>query len=256
MSKLLNRLLIALFAINATSMEASASDAFEVLDEVAFDANCFTQGLVMHGTTLYASCGKYKHSKITNLNNHYSFPLMPNQFAEGIASDNTSIWQLTWKSGVLYRYDFNLKPKAQFYFKGEGWGLTYINGSDDTPPYFIRSDGSDRLWHHSATSFAPIKYLRATINGKPLDAINALGNAWGLIWANRWYDDQVYAINPSNGKVVMQMDLSSLAAPFLSKDKHNILNGIAYDSVRDGLWVTGKHWSKRFLIRPKVVRKD
>jgi glutaminyl-peptide cyclotransferase len=45
--------------------------------------------------------------------------------------------------------------------------------------------------------------------------------------------------------------LSEIAQP--SDNPDNVLNGIAYDAVRDRLFVTGKNWPKLFEI--KLVRK-
>lgn len=72
----------------------------------------------------------------------------------------------------------------------------------------------------------------------------------GYIFANQWLTDNILKIDTTNGKVVGRLDLSSLKTeakmryPF-SKET----NGIAYDSVTNKIYVTGKFWPLIYEIQ-------
>ncbi|HWF10758.1 MAG TPA: glutaminyl-peptide cyclotransferase, partial [Bryobacteraceae bacterium] len=75
----------------------------------------------------------------------------------------------------------------------------------------------------------------------------------GEIYANVWQTDKIARIAPSDGHVSGWIDLSGLLTPeeALSAD---VLNGIAWDAVKDRLFVTGKLWPRLFEIQ--LVRKS
>jgi glutaminyl-peptide cyclotransferase len=59
-------------------------------------------------------------------------------------------------------------------------------------------------------------------------------------------------IDAANGHVAGWLDLSGLMSVGYRLDAEAVLNGIAYDSARDRLFVTGKLWPRLFEIR--IVR--
>ena len=65
-------------------------------------------------------------------------------------------------------------------------------------------------------------------------------------------NDLIYKINPSTGEIVGKLDLG-----FLTKDARNkylgsdVLNGIAYDSTSDKIYVTGKKWPNIYQVEFK-----
>ena len=59
-------------------------------------------------------------------------------------------------------------------------------------------------------------------------------------------------IEPRTGQVAGWIDLTGLLAVGYRLDPEAVLNGIAYDSVHDRLFVTGKLWPRLFEIR--VIR--
>ena len=87
---------------------------------------------------------------------------------------------------------------------------------------------------------------------QPVSALNELEFIRGEIFANVWQTDRVARISPADGRVLGWIDLGGL----LRKEDRtgaDVLNGIAYDSAGDRLFVTGKLWPKLFEI--KVVSK-
>ena len=72
----------------------------------------------------------------------------------------------------------------------------------------------------------------------------------GYIYANIWTTNAIVKINPSDGKIVGKLDLTLLA-----NEAKNIypgsleMNGIAYDSIKDRILVTGKLWPKIYEIK-------
>jgi len=75
----------------------------------------------------------------------------------------------------------------------------------------------------------------------------------GEIFANVWHMDRIARISPADGRVLGWIDLTGLLAKAERPDPEAVLNGIAYDSAADRLFVTGKLWPKVFEI--KVVPK-
>jgi len=64
----------------------------------------------------------------------------------------------------------------------------------------------------------------------------------------------VVRIDPANGQVVGQIDLSSLREDANAPKPADVLNGIAYDAKGDRLFVTGKNWS--YIYEIKLVNVD
>jgi glutamine cyclotransferase len=60
--------------------------------------------------------------------------------------------------------------------------------------------------------------------------------------------DYVARIAPETGRVTGYINLQGLLAPG-ERARTDVLNGIAYDSAHDRLFVTGKLWPKVFEIK-------
>jgi glutamine cyclotransferase len=167
-------------------------------------------------------------------------------FGEGITVFKDKIYQLTWMSGVGFVYDANtFKLIKEFKLPTrEGWGLTHDSSS------LIMSDGSSNLYFMDPDSLR-VKYTVNVIhNGNPVGNINELEYVNGMIYANKWGDTFILKIDPASGKVLGQLDLTSLdreakaAYPGAAE-----LNGIAYDSSTGKLYVTGKKWPALYEIK-------
>lgn len=234
--------ILALYAGEAASLTYTV----EVLDTQPHNPNSFTQGWIKHQDDFYESSGHYGRSFIQRYSDSpASTPattasIPKRYFAEGLTLFNNTLYLLTWKEETLLLLDKNnLQIKQTLPYQGEGWGLTH-NGEE-----LIMSNGSDTLFFREPTHFKVTRHITVNL---PL-RLNELEYVNGIIWANSWYDDQLYAINSHNGCVLGTLDLAHLRAQTVTPNKRNVLNGIAYDKARNGLWVTGKYWPKRYLIR-------
>lgn len=213
-----------------------------ILTKAPHNNDWFTQGLFQDdGDNFYISSGRYNRSTLIYQQPHkitrYSLPSQ--FFAEGLTVIDDKIFLLTWKENTLFVFDKKtLTPINKLSYKGEGWGLTHNNDS------LIMSNGSNTLYFRDKETFE----IQRTITVKGLDKINELEYIDGIIWANRWLDDTIYAIDTRNACIVQRIDLSSLRSKSVKPNNKNIANGIAYDKEKNGLWVTGKLWNHRFLI--------
>ena len=224
-----------------------------VIDTAPHGAKWFTQGIYQEQnqqqTIFYISSGLYGQSllirqgprrqQVRSLPGHY--------FAEGLTVIGNRIFLLTWKAETLLVFDkHTLAPLAQFSYQGEGWGLTH------NKEHLIMSNGSSQLQFRDPGNFR----LHKSLEVQGLNRLNELEYAQGVIWANRWYDDAIYAIDASNGCILAKLDLTALRQRAVTPNYQNIANGIAYDPTRNGLWVTGKYWPVRFLIEYPLLTRE
>jgi glutamine cyclotransferase len=217
------------------------------------DPNAFTEGLAFHDGTLYESTGAPRNGTVSTLRQVEistgrvlrSKELQPQYFAEGLTILGGKLFQLTFTSHIGFVYDletFNLLET--FCYEDEGWGLT-DNGQD-----LIKSNGSDQLYFINPDNF---QQSRPPINVCCIDDIavtglNELEYIDGSIYANVFGLDYIVRINPQDGTVLSQIDLSALRPPGII-DPESVLNGIAYDKNSGHLFVTGKNWPTLFEIR-------
>jgi glutamine cyclotransferase len=89
--------------------------------------------------------------------------------------------------------------------------------------------------------------VRVTAVGQPLKNLNELEYVKGEVFANIWMTDYIARIDPATGRVNAYIDLRGLMPA--SDSSRDVLNGIAYDSARDRLFVTGKLWPRLFEIK-------
>lgn len=260
--RILIMLTLTLFCIPTT---AAPLIPYETLETRTHKTSTFTQGLQIFDGEFYESSGLYGQSflarypikepsssweKITapfteksSLANHF--------FAEGLTFVGDKIYLLTWREKTLHI--FSIKPfklANQIRYDGEGWGLTYDQKR------LIRSDGSSTLYFHHPDDFRILGTLSVSLNGVPLDNLNELEFANGFIYANVWHQNNIAKIDPASGEVVGVIDLSDIAKQHQSSSSDDVLNGIAWDEERKGFWITGKRWSKMYLIRLKENSKN
>ena len=214
-----------------------------VHDNVTHDSGAYTQGLEFYQGRLFESTGKYGESTLREVNLSTgevirSLNLSGDEFGEGMTFVGDEIVQLTWKNGTAYRYDMDtFEIIANYSYAGEGWGLAYDG------QHLIMSDGSDVLQFRNASTFELVSTLNVTLNNQSLNRINELEMVEGLLMANIYQTDDIVAIDLVSGVVVQHIDASGLE-PFGGE----VLNGIAFDSTTQSLWVTGKYWPKMYNI--------
>jgi glutamine cyclotransferase len=213
----------------------------EVLAIEPYNQEWFTQGLYKDNDGFYISSGLYNKSMLIyqSSNQRLRYFLPPNYFAEGLTVVGDKLFLLTWKEQTLLIFDkATLTLINKIAYEGEGWGLTHTEKS------FIMSNGSNTLEFRDKQSFE----VQHALTIKNLNYINELEYVDGVIWANRWYDDKIYALDSTSGCIITTINLMNLRLASTAHRKKNVTNGIAYDKEKNGLWVTGKYWKHRFLI--------
>jgi len=233
-----------------------------ILAEIPHDTAAFTQGLLWLDGTLYESTGLYGESSLRALNPKTGAVLrrtkVPDRyFAEGLAWYRGEFLQLTWKEGeaLRWRKDFVVVggktsgSSASLRYAGEGWGLATLVSGRDTALWM--SNGSDTLYRREVKngSFRVVSKIAVRWNGKPLERLNELEGARGKIVANVWYTDSLFVIDPRDGRVTAVVDGAALAARSGRRSFHDVLNGVAWDPVKDEFFVTGKNWPKMFRVK-------
>jgi glutamine cyclotransferase len=167
-------------------------------------------------------------------------------FGEGITFLNGKVYQLTWKNKVGFIYDAKtFKRTGQFTIPGaEGWGMTTDGAS------LIMSDGTSNLTYLDPNTFKTVRILGVTDNNGPVGNINELEYIKGSIYANVYLTTDIIRIDPSNGKVTGRADFSNLDKEIKAKyPDAEYMNGIAYDSAKNKIYITGKLWPKIYEIR-------
>jgi glutamine cyclotransferase len=168
-------------------------------------------------------------------------------FGEGITFFNDKLYLLTWKSGIGFVYDPATFTKLKEFSlpSKEGWGLTHDTSS------LIMSDGSSNLYYLSPDSLKLLKIVGVSDNNGPIPNINELEYIDGYIFANQWLTPYILKIDPSSGKVVGRIDLSTVAKEAKANNEDPNWNGIAYDSASKKIYVSGKKW--RFIYEIKLL---
>ena len=231
---------------------------YEVVNAFPHDPSAFTQGLVVEDSVFYEGTGGNQFYRGTGGNRESTLRKVKIEtgdviqihrlssilFGEGITIFNNRIYQLTWKSntGIVYDKD-TFEDLRSFSYPTEGWGLTH-DGKQ-----FIMSDGTPILYLRDPVTFEETGRRAVLANGVAIDDLNELEYVKGEIFANVWQTNRIARINPSNGRVVGWIDLTGLMDPEELEDDDAVLNGIAYDSKSDRLFVTGKLWPKIFEIK-------
>lgn len=212
------------------------------------DATAYTEGLFFHDGYLFESTGLVGRSDVRKVRLSdggvlLSRAIEPNLFGEGIVNWGSEIISLTWRDQVGFRWDGQtLVRNEAFRYSGEGWGLTQ-NGQN-----IIMSDGSSVLRFLDPVSLKQTRRLAVRADGRPLENLNELEWVRGEVLANIWLTKRIARINPKSGNVTGWIDLSSLPETRNLSDPDAVANGIAYDSVRNRLFVTGKNWPRLYQI--------
>lgn len=224
---------------------------YEVINVYPHDPNAFTQGLIIVEGVMFESTGLKGSSTLRRVdletgNVLQNYALLDEFFGEGITVFDDKIIQLTYQQGIGFIYDkWSFDLLGEFNYSTEGWGIT----TDGTQ--LIMSDGSAYLYFLDPETFEVIGRIEVWDDG-PVERINELEYINGEVYANIWLTDRIAIINPNTGQVTGWIDLTGI---YTSEtiNSNNVLNGIAYDTEGERLFVTGKRWSKLFQIELKVA---
>jgi glutaminyl-peptide cyclotransferase len=226
-----------------------ADDSFQIIHTYPHDRGAFTQGLIYIDGHLYESTGLPGHSslRMEDLETGKILQrtdLPASYFGEGLAAWGSTLIQLTWQNHIALVYDrFSFRELRTFQYAGEGWGLTEDGRN------LILSDGTATLHFLDPATFREVRHVVVRWRGEPVAKLNELEFVHGEIYANIWYSDRIARISPATGKVIGWIDLSGLLPASERSDPGAVLNGIAYDSQHDRLFVTGKLWPEIFEIK-------
>ena len=224
--------------------------SFSVTAAYPHDKSAFTQGLVIYKGELFESTGQEGSSWISTVDittgaSEKKINLDARYFGEGITILNNKIYQLTWKNKTGFVYDAStFKQLNNFNYQTEGWGLTH-DGSN-----LIMSDGTSRLYFLDTVTFKIVKSLQIEDSNGPVNYLNELEYANGLIYANIWQTSRIAQIDLKDGKVLGYLDLAILTDQARSLNPAaDVLNGIAWHSETKSLLITGKYWPNLFVLK-------
>jgi glutamine cyclotransferase len=228
---------------------------FRIIHQFPHDSSAFTQGFAYQDGYFYEGTGLNGKSSLRQVEVKTGvmvkkIDLPPEYFGEGITIFKNKVVQLTWQSHAGFVY--NLKDfhrLGQFSYPGEGWGLT----SDGRQLYL--SDGTSEIRVLDPVTFAEKRRIKVRDGATRVTELNELEFVDGQIWANVWMTDRIARISPVTGKVVGWIDLKGLLSPIYSLTPDAVLNGIAYDSEKKRLFVTGKLWPAVFEIQVLAKRR-
>gem|GEM_PF-190580 len=223
-----------------------AERGYAVLTTYPHQTGSFTQGLEFHRGELYESTGLNGQSRLMKINRKTGVALktdsLPNQhFGEGITIVNDKIYQLTWTSGLCFRYNLDFTPDKTFTYHTQGWGLTHRDST------LLLSDGSNKLYFYTP-DLKRVGELPVYDDKGPVTNLNELEYVNGYVFANIWQSNRIAQIELATGRVVAYLNMERILPPGIDT-KENVLNGIAYEPTENALYVTGKNWPTLVKIR-------
>ena len=220
-----------------------------VVRRVAHPERGFTQGLLSEGGTVWESVGIYRRSELRRYaladgksggrsatsrdrggTMDARVKLAPEFFAEGICRVGDSIWQLTWKELVAFRWDaVSLTLRDQVRFNREGWGMCAVVApgptSELTTREIVTSNGTDELVRRDPDTLEQREIVHIRCQGARVRWLNDLTWADGLVWANVAGTDCLAGIDLASGEVTDIVDAGA-AAERHGRDPEAIMNGI------------------------------
>lgn len=227
---------------------------YKVIATYPHSTSSYTEGFFYLDGLFYESTGLQGHSKVMAIVPSTGKPVQtytvpPNYFGEGIVDWGSNILGWTWQTHTGFVYDrFSFRVVGQFKYDGEGWGMTR------TASEVITSDGTATLRFRDPRTFQETHHIVVKDGIRAVDQLNELEMVRGKIYANVWHTDRIAMISCRNGRVLGWIDMTGILADDQRVNSESVLNGIAYDSKGDRLFVTGKQWPTVFEI--KIVPKS
>lgn len=246
--------IVVLFSVLAVATAATPEYGYQVVHVYPHDRGAFTEGLEFRGGFLYESTGLEGRSTMSKIKLEtgevlQQIHLDPRLFGEGFTILNDKIVQLTYKTQIGFVYEqSSLRRLRTFNYTGEGWSLT----NDGSQIYMDDGSAQIRVWD----PFTLQEKRRITVHdgARAIEQVNELEWVRGELYANVWQTDKIARISPADGRVLGWIDLQGILPPG-DRAGVDVMNGIAYDSFGDRLFVTGKLWPKLFEIKLVPKRK-
>jgi glutamine cyclotransferase len=238
--------IVAVLLVLLTAEPELTHYSYRIVNTYPHNETAFTEGLVIDGGVLYEGTGLYGNSSLRRVKLDTGevlqlHALSSDYFGEGITIFGDKIIQLTWQEHKGFVYDKgSFELLQEFSYSTEGWGIT-TDGSR-----LIMSDGTANLYFLDPETFQKIGQVEVHDNGT-VNRLNELEYIQGKVYANIWLTEKIAIINPQTGQVEGWINLSGLQN--MQNQDADVLNGIAYDSAGDRLFVTGKLWSQLFEIQ-------
>ncbi|KAK9665421.1 hypothetical protein RND81_14G111700 [Saponaria officinalis] len=229
----------------------------EIVNEFPHDQYAFTQGLLYWGNdTLYESTGLYGQSTVRKVDLQTGKVEIQRKmdesiFGEGLTLLDDKLYQVTWmeNTGFIYERD-NFDNVTTFtHHMKDGWGLTTDGKS------LFGTDGSSTLYQMDPKTMKVIQKQKVRYEGQEVQSLNELEYINGEVWANIFVTDCIVRLSP-RGKVVGWILLPNLSEQLVQEGStyFDVLNGIAWDSDKKRIFVTGKLWPKLFEIKLRRVK--
>jgi len=217
-----------------------------IIEEYAHNATSYTQGLEFYKGKLYESTGQRGRSLIAEIDLTTGEILKQKEldaqyFGEGITILNDTIYQLTWQAGKCFLYDMDFNPIGEFTYEGEGWGLCN-NGKS-----IIMTNGSSEIVWRNPKTFEIEKKIYAFEAQSDIPQLNEIELINGYLYANVYTHNYLVEIDTTTGKVLSYIDCAN--AENKGRNFGDVLNGIAYNSLTQKTYITGKLWSKLFEVK-------
>jgi glutamine cyclotransferase len=221
------------------------------------DTAAYTQGLAIYRGRLLESTGLLAKSDVREVDLatgsvRRGVALPATEFGEGITVVGDRLYQLTWHGGRGHVYDpATLTPIDSFAYTGEGWGLA----TDGHTLYM--SDGTSRIRVVDPNGFRELRTIQVRERDSTVWMLNELEWVRGELWANVYQTDLIARIDPTTGRVVGWIDVGHLLSEAERQDvarRGGVANGIAFDPVRNRLFLTGKLWPRLFEVDVAGIR--
>lgn len=112
------------------------------------------------------------------------------------------------------------------------------------------SDGTGTLYYLEPATLKTAKTVTATENGTPADSLNELEYINGYIYANVWLSNTIVKIDPATGNIAGRLNFTTLVNEVKAKyPGASEMNGIAWDTQSDKIYVTGKLWPTIYQVQ-------
>ncbi len=227
--------------------ESPKEYTYKIVNTYPHDTKDYTQGLLIHEGVLYESSGRKGYSTLEKKNiktgeTLSQLNLSDEFFGEGLALFNNRFYQLTYTSGACFIYNKAFERERRFSYDGEGWGLCVYEDN------LLMTNGSEKILIRNPDTFSVIDELQVYDADGKVDALNELEIINDRIYVNVYQESYILGVDPTTGAVLEKIDLSGLLEE-VKGSQIDVLNGIAYDSDEDKIYVTGKLWPKLFELK-------
>ncbi|KAL6123187.1 hypothetical protein ACLB2K_075709 [Fragaria x ananassa] len=258
---------LALLGISSNTWSSVGYDAsfnavysIQVVNQFPHDPNAFTQGLLYAGNgSLFESTGLYGRSSVRKVDIQTGKvevlqEMDSKYFGEGLTLLGEKLFQVTWLTqiGFIYdRNDFSKSEKFAHQMK-DGWGLA-TDGK-----VLFGSDGTSMLYKIDPQTLKVIGKHVVKYKDHEVHNLNELEFIKGEVCANVYQTDCIARISQVDGRVLGWILLPNLREGLVAAGNHaiDVLNGIAWDSNTNRIFVTGKLWPKLYEIKLRPIKKQ